>query len=64
MPQKLIAKSFIDLFVMTKGLMDGNQQPSAKEELERSFPSLCRIGKLSGTSSSVIYSDLAKTALL
>ena len=37
-PQK-IAKSFIDLMNMAKGLMDENQQPSVQQELERLFPS-------------------------
>ena len=34
---KEIVKSFIDLANMAKGLMNGNQQPSAQQELERLF---------------------------
>ena len=36
---KEIVKSFIDLENIAKGLMNGNQQPSAQQELERLFPS-------------------------
>ena len=60
---KNIAKSFIDLFDMTKGLMDDNEQPSVKQELERIFSSISRIGESSGTRSSVINNDLAKPVL-
>ena len=34
---KELAKSFIDLFDMTKGLMDDNQQPYVKQELKDRF---------------------------
>ena len=60
---KNIAKSFRDLFDMTKGLMDDNEQPSVKQELERIFSSISRIGESSGTRSSVINNDLAKPVL-
>ena len=38
-------KSFIDLANMGKGLMDGNQQPSVQQELERLFLSTKGRGK-------------------
>ena len=60
---KNIAKSFIDLFDMTKGLVDDNEQPSVKQELERIFSSISRIGESSGTRSSVTNNDLAKPVL-
>ena len=58
MPKK-IANSFIALFDMTKGLMDDNEQLSVKQELERIFSSISRIGESSGTRSSVVNNDLA-----
>ena len=48
---------------MTKGLMDDNQQPYVKQELERSFPIIRRIRESSGISRSVIYNDFAKSLL-